>query len=373
MKKNKEINITIATGIYPPSIGGPASYSKLLYDELPRRGFAVMIVSFDSVRKLPKGISHAVYFIKLFFKSINADIIYVQDPVSVGLPAYVASFLLWKPFVLKVVGDFAWEQGVSRFSVGDTLDDFVIKKSKIFYVRFLQIVESIVARNAKLVIVPSNYLKKIVMTWNVSDKKIKVIYNAFNPPLIEKKTNSENSKKIKIISVGRLVSWKGFIETIEAVCMLHKEGCDISLDIIGSGPQKEVLENLISERNADSFIELLGALPQDILHGKISESDIFVLYTGYEGFSHLILEAMALSVPVLTTKVGGNVEIIKSDYNGILVEYNHNIEELKLAIEQLSLDSDKKSNIINNAQKTINGFSEEKMLGELERTLKGLL
>ena len=159
------------------------------------------------------------------------------------------------------------------------------------------------------------------MTWNVSDKKIKVIYNAFNPPLIEKKTNSENSKKIKIISVGRLVSWKGFIETIEAVCMLHKEGCDISLDIIGSGPQKEVLENLISERNADSFIELLGALPQDILHGKISESDIFVLYTGYEGFSHLILEAMALSVPVLTTKVGGNVEIIKSDYT--LHEVHH--------------------------------------------------
>ena len=105
----KTIKITIATGIFPPSIGGPAQYSKLLLDKLPASGFEISVVSFDGVRKFPKIIRHALYFFILIKKSFNADVIYAQDPVSVGFPSLVVSKLLRKKFVLKIVGDYAWE------------------------------------------------------------------------------------------------------------------------------------------------------------------------------------------------------------------------------------------------------------------------
>ena len=64
----KHRKILIATGIFPPDIGGPATYSKLLLDELSNRGLAVKVVSFGAVRHLPKIIRHFVYFFKILRK-----------------------------------------------------------------------------------------------------------------------------------------------------------------------------------------------------------------------------------------------------------------------------------------------------------------
>jgi glycosyltransferase involved in cell wall biosynthesis len=111
------MRILVATGIYPPQIGGPATYSKLLYDELPKRGFQVDIVNFGDFISKPKIIRHILFFIELLKKGQGVDVVYAQDPVSVGLPALIASQILQKKFVLKIVGDYAWEQGVQRFRV----------------------------------------------------------------------------------------------------------------------------------------------------------------------------------------------------------------------------------------------------------------
>ncbi|NOY35824.1 MAG: glycosyltransferase family 4 protein, partial [bacterium] len=104
------MRILICTGIYPPDIGGPATYSKLLFDELSKRGVEVEVLSFGDVRRLPKIIRHLVYFLKTLKRARGADIVFAQDPVSVGLPAAIAAKILQKRFILKVVGDYAWEQ-----------------------------------------------------------------------------------------------------------------------------------------------------------------------------------------------------------------------------------------------------------------------
>ena len=98
MKNNKKI--LIATGLYPPEVGGPATYSKLLFDTLPKHGFEVTVVSFGEVRRLPKGIRHVFYFFKIIKKGRYTDCIFAQDPVSVGLPAFLAARLLRKRFLL---------------------------------------------------------------------------------------------------------------------------------------------------------------------------------------------------------------------------------------------------------------------------------
>ena len=108
--ENFKLKILICTGIYPPDIGGPATYSKLLFEELPKMGIETRVLSFGEVRHLPKILRHFVYFIKVLKMGRRADIIYAQDPVSVGLPAMLAAKILRKKFILKVVGDYAWEQ-----------------------------------------------------------------------------------------------------------------------------------------------------------------------------------------------------------------------------------------------------------------------
>ena len=104
------MKILITTGIYPPDIGGPATYSKILIDELPKHNINALVLGFGEVRRLPKIIRHFLYFLKILKKGWKADIIFAQDPVSVGLPAALAAKILGKKFVLKIVGDYAWEQ-----------------------------------------------------------------------------------------------------------------------------------------------------------------------------------------------------------------------------------------------------------------------
>ena len=96
--------------------------------------------------------------------------------MSTGLPALAASRLLRKPFALKVAGDYAWEQAAGRFGAGELLDRFLEKRHG-FTIEFLKRIERRVARSAKVVIVPSRYLKKIVMRWGVSEERIYTVYN----------------------------------------------------------------------------------------------------------------------------------------------------------------------------------------------------
>jgi hypothetical protein len=79
------MKILLATGIYPPEIGGPATYAKLLSDELPKRGIEVDVLPFREVRKYPRGIRHGIYFLKILSRSRGVDIIFTQDAISTGL------------------------------------------------------------------------------------------------------------------------------------------------------------------------------------------------------------------------------------------------------------------------------------------------
>jgi len=319
------MKILIATGIYPPQIGGPATYSKLLQDTLPSRGVSVDVVNFGDTLFLPKGVRHVVYFLKIIFRGLHADIVYAQDPVSVGLPAFVASKLLHKKFYLKVVGDYAWEQfqienpklysiQLEEFQAG-TFDWKTALRKKI---------ERSVARGAMKVIVPSAYLKNIVSLWGVRDERIKIIYNGFDAPVIVESKEALRKKLgisgYSIISVGRLVPWKGFLVLIDVMSEIIKEIPSAHLFIVGEGPEKMLLEKKIKELHIEGVVTLLGKKPQQELFEYLKASDAFVLNTRYEGFSHHVLEVMALRTPVITTPEGG---ILKLSQTGVMVFWFH--------------------------------------------------
>lgn len=370
----KKIKILIATGIFPPQVGGPATYSKLLLETLSNHGFEVRVLNFGSLLGFTKGIRHGVYFLKVFFAGFWADIVYAQDPVSVGLPAYIASVILRKKFFLKIVGDYAWEQGIQRYGVTDLLDTFSLEHKKYsVFVRMLKRTQLFVANGAHKVIVPSEYLKKIVSNWGVDQEKITVIYNAFNEPRVLQ-TKEELRKKLNftgpvIISAGRLVPWKGFDTVISLMTEVIRHAPSTTLIIVGEGPMKNDLEVEAEKTQDRKSIVFTGKMNQPSLFEYIKAADLFVLNTSYEGFSHQILEVLALGTPIITTAVGGNVEIIKNEENGILVPYNDR-EKLLHAIISLLSDTDKASRLAENGKGKVKEFSEERMLSQLTQELK---
>lgn len=377
--KKRKINILIATGIFPPDIGGPATYSKLLLQELPKRNFNVSLLSFSHFRdKCPKVISHFLYFLNILKLGRKTEIIYVQDPVSVGLPVALANFFLRKKMLLKIVGDYAWEQGCQRFDVKDFLDDFSVKyKDYSWPVKILKKIQLFSARRAKNIIVPSNYLKKIVSNWGVNPDKIKVIYNAFDgincdfaKEELRRDLNLDFEDRI-IISSGRLVPWKGFNILIKAFKDFNSKYPKSKLLIAGEGGERENLLNLIKDLKLENKVILLGKLDRNLLMKYLKTSDLFVLNTSYEGFSHQLLEVMALGLPLLTTRVGGNVELVTDRENGLFFDFNDLDKITELMFEFFS-DSVLRYKLSENSKKRIEDFTEYKMLDNLNNFLRNI-
>lgn len=368
------MKVLIATGIYPPEIGGPATYSKTLETELPKHGIAVKVLPFRVVKKYPKIIRHLVYFFLVLKESRGMDMIYAQDPVSVGLPSALAAFVFRKKFMLKVVGDYAWEQASQRSGFTDSIESFQYAKLS-FKPRMWRVFERWVAMRALRVVVPSKYLGKIVGMWGVPRKKITLIYNG-----IEEIKESGNKAVLRglikfqgklIVSVGRLVPWKGFELLIRTLPRFKETFPDVRLLIIGSGPDLAHLEAVASEVGVSDDVVFTGALHRDVLIRYVRIADVFVLNTAYEGFSHLILETMSIGVPVVTTLVGGNSEVIDDGKNGYLVKLN-DVNAIVARTTTLLQDAGLRATISQSAKRKVKQFSNERMVDEVSKIIKAV-
>lgn len=358
--------ILVATGLFPPDIGGPATYAKILEEELPLRNWEVKILNFSEVRHYPKLVRHLMYFIRVWKALPLVDQVYALDPVSVGLPVMLACFFRRQPYFLRVAGDYAWEQGQQRFGVETDLDKFSLEsKNYSWPVKGFKKIQTIVAGRAKQVIVPSQYLKKIVSNWGVVPEKIKVIYNAFEIDNQQIKNLTIKTEKQSIIfSAGRLVPWKGFSTLISIIPRLLLKEPRLQLVIAGDGPDYQFLKEQIKQLNLGANVKLLGRLSQVDLFQQLVEAKVFVLNTAYEGFSHQLLEVMALEVPIISTMVGGNPELISSGENGLLVPYDDKTALIE-AIEQLLFDPVLNQNLVNGAKSRVMTFSKDRMIRDL--------
>lgn len=108
------MKILIATGIYPPDIGGPAQYVKNIETVWKDQGHVVRIVSFRLEKKLPTIIRHFWYTFRLLFQMIGSDMVVAMDTFSAGVPAVFVAKILRKKIIIRTGGDFLWESYVER-------------------------------------------------------------------------------------------------------------------------------------------------------------------------------------------------------------------------------------------------------------------
>lgn len=147
----------------------------------------------------------------------------------------------------------------------------------------------------------------------------------------------------RIISVGRLVAFKGFEDLINACAELARRGLDFVCEIIGDGPLRDTLQAKIAQLDLSSRVNLPGSLSQNAVLEKLQGSDIFALAstTDAQGatdvFPTVILEAMASARPVVSTRLAGIPELAVDGETGILVSPG-DTSALPDALEQLLRD-----------------------------------
>jgi len=152
----------------------------------------------------------------------------------------------------------------------------------------------------------------------------------------------------RIVSVGRLVAFKGFDDLIDACAELARCRIEFVCDIIGDGPQRETLQAKIEQLDLSSRVNLLGSLSQRAVLERLQAADIFALpsTTDAQGatdvFPTVILEAMASARPVVSTRLAGIPELVVDGETGTLISAGDSTA-LAQALEQLLRDPELRS------------------------------
>ncbi len=316
------MKIVLATGIYPPEIGGPATYTRALALALQKRGHAVTVIAYGesvdgessafSVIRVSRRGGFVVRYVRYawnVWKYVRcADVVYVQGPVSEGLPATIAARFARCPMVMKVVGDYAWE--MAQHQGEQELPDAFVSHRHRGLIRAYEWIERFTARNAQRVIVPSKYLQSIVERWGVASEKIQVIVNASETlPSVDTRESIRQKYRVGdsvvVLSAVRAVPWK----SLDRVIRWWREMPESHLFVIaGDGPELEVWKELAKKFQVESRVRFLGSVNRHLLAEWYAVADVFLLPSKYEGYPNVIAEATSVGLPCLVSDQGGNPE-----------------------------------------------------------------
>lgn len=167
----------------------------------------------------------------------------------------------------------------------------------------------------------SESLRQVALGLGIAGDKVQVVGNGvdlarFSPlPRAEARAALGLAADVPVlVSVGGLCERKGFHRVIERLPALRERFPGLVYLVVGGpGPEGDLgpqLRAQVAAAGLDEAVRFLGALPPEALRGPLSAADVFVLATRNEGWANVFLEAMACGLPVVTTAVGGNAEVV---------------------------------------------------------------
>jgi glycosyltransferase involved in cell wall biosynthesis len=376
------MEILITTGIFPPDIGGPATYVPTIAKALAERGHQVTVLTTSEPENLQWDDSIYPFLVfrinrrqKIWLRSLKciaeilrlgrtANVIYAN---GIYFEATIASKFLRKPLVMKIVGDEAWERSVRRGWTKDNFEDFQ-QRCQSWQAELLKRHRSWVVRQADRVIVPSQYLANWIVKWGVPTERIAVIYNAAEIPDGVEPLPIPLKTPVKAVTVGRLVPWKQVDGLIEAL----REIPELGLVVVGNGPERPRLERIAQELGVSGRVYFAGQRSKRETLSLMAACDLFVLNSTYEGLPHTVLEAMALGLPVIATAVGGTPEVVRDGETGVLVHSEN--KALEEALRTLVTDEKARQRLGEKARKWVHEcVNFEVMVTSTEKVLQSEL
>jgi glycosyltransferase involved in cell wall biosynthesis len=139
--------------------------------------------------------------------------------------------------------------------------------------------------------------------------KISTVYNSVNPEVFTQ-SNTRN-KKYDLVTVCRLVPWKGLEELITVVSKLN-----LSLAIVGEGPLKEDLNSLSASQSGR--ITFFGNVENIQIAEILNQSKVFILNSSYEATSYALIEAKMCGLPVLARETDGSSILVRDSIDGLI-------------------------------------------------------
>jgi colanic acid/amylovoran biosynthesis glycosyltransferase len=170
-------------------------------------------------------------------------------------------------------------------------------------------------------------------------EKIHVVYMGVDPDAFTARPFRPNPSPVEIICVGRLAPVKAQHILIGAMEILVREQFDVFLHVVGGGPDRAILEAEVAARGLGAKVRFHGFTPQDQLEALYRGADIFALPSFAEGVPGVLMEAMAMEIPCVSTSITGIPELIRNGIDGLLVAPS-DTEGFAAAIRQLVTDAD---------------------------------
>ncbi|MES2709361.1 MAG: glycosyltransferase family 4 protein [Verrucomicrobiota bacterium] len=198
-------------------------------------------------------------------------------------------------------------------------------------------------REAAFTVAVSDFSRELlVRVCPDAESRIHRVYNGIDAPQFPRASPGE-SGRLKIVSVGRLIDFKGFPVLLEAAARLLARGIDFEAVIIGEGPQRPVLEEKIRTLGLADRVRLAGVRSQEEIKRELAAAGVFSLACLTDGkgamdiLPTVMLEAMACGLPIVSTTLAGVPEIVVHGVTGLLTE-PENAEGLADHLITLALD-----------------------------------
>ena len=335
------MNILITVGIFPPDVGGPASFVPKITNHLINMDNKVKIICLADEENLlledeldVLRIRRSTYLPIRWFKTISliikygkeSDILFVN---GLGVEAAIANLFLRKKIVRKIVGDPVWERFYNKKRTSETFDDFQNLKHNL-NVRIQKLIRNWSISSSEIVITPSDHLKEFINRTNPKTEVLK-INNGIE--ITEFKRNKTPPHEFNILINSRLVVQKNIHLVIEA--MGSVKNLDINLKIIGEGGEFARLEDLITNLEIQNRVKMIGKVENNLISEYLKTSNLFIQASDYEGLPHSILEAINYEVPILSTEVGGCKDLLDNGDRGFIISSPQNKQQIAEKIDYI--------------------------------------
>ncbi len=154
---------------------------------------------------------------------------------------------------------------------------------------------------------------------DVAENKISVVHNPIGFQFISPVISCDSKTPFTFISISYLNSRKCVDSIILALAILHSEGYEVELIIIGDGSERQKLETLTAELNLQNVVKFLGMQNREQVREHLQNANAFVAASKYETFGVALVESLACGLPAATTCTG-IAEYIINDANGALAD-----------------------------------------------------
>ena len=183
------------------------------------------------------------------------------------------------------------------------------------------------AKKASRIVMVSKTVKQELMAESVNPEKLCPISNGVDLNGYNNSAAKSQARKVlkipdrkTIMYTGRLSPEKGVDFLVRSFARV-KQSLNCQLIIIADGPEKNYIVQVIDRSGVSDAVLMIPTV--DDVTPYLKAADLFILPSQFEGLSNSLLEAMACALPVISTRVGGSIDIIESGVNGLLVEYNN--------------------------------------------------